>query len=231
MAREYARQPCQLGLLARRADALADLAGELSERGARVFVYPADVTDAEAVRRAVEDFTARCNGADCVIANAGIGIANSIGGGDAESIARLFAVNVTGVTNTLVPFVPILLRQGTGTLVAVSSVAGHRALPGSAAYCASKAALITFMDALRMQLAGTGVHAMTLCPGFVRTPLTDRLPHALPFLLEADDAAKRMRRAIERRKKTYTLPWQMRALRPLLVHVPEWLLRRVVPDV
>jgi short-subunit dehydrogenase len=136
---------------------------------------------------------------------------------------------VIGVTNVIVPFLPVLLRQNSGTLVAVGSVAGYRGLPGRAAYSASKAAILTFMDALRMQLVDTKVHAMTLCPGFVRTPLTARLGRELPFLMEVEEAARLMARAIEARKKTYVLPWQMGLLRHLLAHAPEWLVRRVAP--
>jgi len=229
LARCYADSGACIGLLARRHELLASLAAELERRGAAVHVYAVDVTDSDAVRRAGTDFVERAGGVDRVIANAGVGIRDSLHVGDAEAVARLMAVNVVGVTNTIVPFVPVMLRQGTGTLVAMSSMAGHRGLPGRAAYSASKAAVITFMDALRMQLQGTGVHAMTLCPGFVRTPMTDTLGRKLPFLLEVDEAARLMTRAIEARKSTYTLPWQMDLLRHVMVRAPEWLLRRLAP--
>lgn len=229
LARHYATAGATLGLLARREALLEALAAELRQRGAQVFVYAADVTDPGAMRRAIDDFVERAGGVDCVIANAGIGIRDSLREGDSEAVARLMSVNVAGVTNTIVPFVPIMLRQNSGTLVAVSSMAGHRGLPGRAAYSASKAAVITFMDALRMQLADTGVHAMTLCPGFVQTPLTASLQHDLPFVLDVDAAVRLMTKAIERRKKTYTLPWQMNLLRHVMVNAPEWLLRRMAP--
>lgn len=229
LALHYADRNATLGLVARRKEALESLASELRGRGARAIVYAADVSDGDAVRAAIDDFVRNAGGADRVIANAGIGVGDSISQGDARSIARLMAVNVVGVTNTIVPFVPVLLRQGSGTLVAVSSMAGHRGLPGRAAYSASKAAVITFMDALRMQLAGSGVHAMTLCPGFVRTPMTEDLKHNLPFLLDVEDAARLMVSAIEHRKRTYTLPWQMELLRHVMVNAPEWLLRKLAP--
>ncbi|MGC4088750.1 MAG: SDR family NAD(P)-dependent oxidoreductase [Polyangiaceae bacterium] len=229
LARSYGEAGAQLGLLARRGDLLERLATELRQRGAEAFVYSADVTHTGAVRAAVDDFAAKAGGIDRVIANAGIGIRDSLSEGDAEPVAELININVVGVTNTIVPCLPIMLKQGQGTLVAVSSVAGHRALPGRAAYSASKAAVITFMDAVRMQLVGTGVHAMTLCPGFVRTPLTASLSHKLPFVLDVDDAARLMFDAIEARKKTYTLPWQMNLLRHVMVNAPEWLIRRLAP--
>jgi NAD(P)-dependent dehydrogenase (short-subunit alcohol dehydrogenase family) len=228
LARHYGTAGAQLGLVARRGELLEALAVELGQRGASVFVYAADVTDSAAMRRAIDDFVARAGGADLVIANAGIGIKDSLREGDSESVARLMSVNVVGVTNTIVPFIPVMLRQNSGKLVAMSSVAGHRGLPGRAAYSASKAAIITFMDALRMQLADTNVHAMTLCPGFIKTPLTAKLGR-LPFLLDVDAAVRLMAHAIEREKKTYTLPWQMNLLRPVLSNGPEWLVRRFAP--
>lgn len=229
LARQYGVAGVSIGLVARRRDELERLAAELRERGASATVYTADVTDTDAMRQAAHDFAERAAGVDRVIANAGIGIPDTLRDGDAAAVARLMAVNVVGTTNTIVPFIPILLRQGSGTLAAVSSMAGHRAWPHRAAYSASKAAVITFMDALRMQLVNTGVHAMTLCPGYVHTPLTAPLRHKLPFVLEAEEAARLMVRGIEQKRKTYTLPWQMELLRPLMVNAPEWLLRGVSP--
>jgi len=110
--------------------------------------------------------------------------------------------------------------------VAVGSVAGFRALPGSVSYSASKACVATLMDGLRMELHGTGVHAMTLCPGFIRTPLTDKNEFSMPFLMDCDRACRAMVEAIERRKDTYVLPWQMRVGSALLRHGPEWFVRR-----
>lgn len=231
LALYYARGEATVGLLARRAALLERLAERLRSAGSTVLVYAADVSDTEGVRLAVADFVARAGGADLVIADAGVGSNAPLLSGDSASVARLMSVNVIGVTNTIVPFVPVMLRQGSGTLVAVSSMAGHRGLPWSTAYSASKAAVIAFMDGLRMQLAGTGVHAMTLCPGFVRTPMTAHLRHWLPFLLEPDAAVALMSKAIERRFGTYTLPWQMRLVRSVMMHAPEWLLRRVLPVV
>lgn len=113
-------------------------------------------------------------------------------------------------------------------LCAVSSVAGHLALPGRVAYSASKKAVTTFMDGLRMELHGSGVHAMTICPGFVRTPLTDGTKGML-FLVELDDAVRAMAGAIEARRNTFTFPWQMNVLKELLARAPEWVVRRAAP--
>lgn len=229
LARHYGRSGASIGLLARRRELLDDLARALREGGARAEVYAADVADSAAVQQAVDAFVGVAGGADLVIANAGVTIKNSLMKGDAESVARLLAVNVIGVTNTLIPFVPVMLRQKTGTLVAVSSVAGYRGLPGRAAYSASKAAVTTFMDGLRMSLHGTGVHAMALCPGFIRTPMTATLSSPPPFQIEVDEAVRLMARAVDARRDTYVLPWQMSLIRHVLGVAPEWVVRRMTP--
>jgi short-subunit dehydrogenase len=174
------------------------------------------------------DFLDKAGGVDLVIANAGMGIPNGIREGKSEPIARLMRVNVIGVTNTVVPFVPAMLAAGSGLLAAVASMAGHRGMPGRAAYSASKAAVIRFMEALRMDLYGTGVHAMALCPGFVHTPMTAKLTR-MPFVIEADEAVKEMVRAIERREGTFTFPWQMRIMGTVIRSSPEWVVRRFAP--
>ncbi len=229
LARHYAEPGATIGLCARRAELLTELAEQLRARGAKPIVLPADVASREAMQRAHDAFIAEAGGAELVIANAGVGIPSALLEGDARSVEQLMQINVIGVTNTIIPFLPGMVAAGRGTVVAVSSMAGHRALPGRAAYSASKAAVITFMDGLRMDLQGSGVHAMTLCPGFVRTPMTDVLTHPMPFLVELDDAVAIMARSIERRDRTFSFPWQMAALKQVMTRAPEWLLRRLAP--
>jgi short-subunit dehydrogenase len=229
LARHYAEPGAIIGLCARRAALLAELAKEIEAKGARAIVYAVDVSDTEGMQQAAAEFIAACGRVDLVIANAGIGIPHRTLEGETESIAKLMRINVIGVTNTVVPFVPALVKQGSGTLVAVSSLAGHRGLPGRAAYSASKAAVITFMDGLRLDLHGTGVHAMTLCPGFVHTPLTAVLSGKLPFAISCDEAVHLMSNAIANRKKTYIFPWQVRIMRFFLRFGSEGMVRRMSP--
>jgi short-subunit dehydrogenase len=229
LARHYAVPGAVIGLCARRAAVLADLARELEAKGARAIVYAVDVADTAAMEQAAQEFAAACGQVDLVIANAGIGIAHEVLQGKSGPIAELMRINVIGVTNTIVPFVPFMLKQGKGTLVAMSSSAGHRGLPGRAAYSASKAAVITFMDALRLDLRGSGVHAMSLCPGYVRTPLTDKLAFKLPFAISCEEAVDEISRAIARSERTYTFPWQMRIVGRLLKYGSERMVLRLTP--
>jgi short-subunit dehydrogenase len=228
LAKHYGTRGTTVGLVARRAPLLDELAGELRAAGATVHVYPADVADTAAMGKAIGAFLAAAGGADLVVANAGVGIKSALLEGNAEDVAQLMRVNVIGVTNTVVPFVPALVKQGSGILCAISSMAGHRALPGRVAYSASKKAVTTFMDGLRMDLHGTGVHAMTICPGFVKTPMTTGLS-SMPFVIEQDEAVAAMTSAIAHRRSTFTFPWQMNLLKEVITRAPEWVVRRTAP--
>jgi short-subunit dehydrogenase len=228
LADHYARDGAHLGLVARRESLLRDLEKEWTARGARVEVYAGDVADTEFMAHTAQAFVAAAGGVDLVFANAGIGIASRILAGDSREIARLMSVNVIGVTNTIVPFVPLMVKQGSGVLCAVGSMAGHQPLPNRAAYSASKACVKTFMSALRMDLHGTGVHAMTLCPGFVDTALTEGQA-GMMFVIGVPEAVRYMVRAIEARENTYTFPWQMNLLKEVMARAPEALIRRLAP--
>ena len=225
LALELAGPGAKLGLAARRTKLLGEVVREVEARGGAAQLFELDVTDDVAVAESAKAYLAWAGTIDCVIANAGIGEGRG-GRGSMKRVAEVFAVNTVGVTNTVLAFLPTMKAQRRGTLVAVGSVAGHRALPGSASYSASKAAVRTFMDALRMELHGSGVHAMTLCPGFVRTPLTDKNSFEMPFLMETDAACRTMLGSIARQDATYTFPWQMRLVSVALRWAPEWLIRR-----
>jgi short-subunit dehydrogenase len=226
LALELAGPDRALGLVARRSELLEELSRQLRARGSEALVLPADVSSTERMAQAAHEFLEWAGGVDLVLANAGIGEGRRSERVDAARVAQVFTVNVIGVANTLLPWVAPMRAQGSGILAAVSSVAGFRALPGSVSYSASKAAVTTFVEGLRMELHGSGVHAMTLCPGFVRTPLTDKNDFSMPFLMDCERACRLMVRAIERRETTYVFPWQMRLASKLLRHGPEWFVRR-----
>ena len=118
-------------------------------------------------------------------------------------------------------------RERHFTLVGIASVAGFRGLPGAGAYSASKAAAIAYLESLRVELHGSGVKVVTLCPGYIRTPMTDINPYAMPFILEADEAARRVARAIARQKSFAVIPWQMGLVGRLLRLLPRWLYDRL----
>ena len=207
LALEYARRGAMLGLMARREDLLVQLAASLSVRS---LTYAVDVTDARALAAAAQDFTARAGCPDIVIANAGVSAGTLTGySEDNEVFEEVIKVNLIGMMLTFQPFVEAMKRQGNGILVGIASVAGFRGLPGAAAYSASKAAAITYLESLRVELRGSGIAVVTICPGYVATPLTAKNPYRMPFLLEPAVAASKIAAAIALRKRFYVLPWQM----------------------
>jgi len=225
IAREYARRGAQIGLFARRAEVLTALADALRTTSA---VYPGDVRDRQALAAAAADFIARFGVPDVVIANAGISRGTlSDHEEDNATFEAIMDTNVLGMLYTFQPFLPAMRKARAGTLVGIASVAGFRGLPGAGAYSASKAAAIRYLESLRVELRGSGVAVVTVCPGYVATPMTARNPYRMPFLLSADKAARLIGRAIERRKRFYVLPWPMGWLAILFSAVPRPLYDRV----
>lgn len=218
LAREYARRGATLGLLARREQALQSLLRELA---CPIAIYPADVRDAAAVSAAARDFQAKFGGADVVIASAGVSAGTLTERAEDHAVFQeIFDINVIGMVNTFAPFVAQMRSAGSGTLVGIASVAGFRGLPGSGAYSASKAAAITYLESLRVELRGSGVAVVTICPGYIATPMTEKNPYPMPFLMPPDQAAERMARAIDRRKRFTVVPWQMGVVGALLKILP-----------
>ena len=227
LARHYAARGATLGLFARRASELERLAAALAP--ASVATYAGDVRDADALARAGADFIARFGVPDVVIANAGISRgALTDEPDDLPTFRAVMDTNVLGIVYTFAPFVAAMRQARAGALVGVASVAGFRGIPGSGAYSASKAAAITYLESLRVELVGSGVAVVTVCPGFIETPLTARNPYAMPFILTADKAARLIARAIARRRRFYVLPWQMAWLGRLLKVAPRFLYDRVL---
>jgi len=208
LARHYVGQAANVGLFARRADALAALANELPVQ--RCATYAGDVCDPAALDRAARDFVARFGAPSVVIANAGVSLgALTEYAEDLPVFRTVIETNVIGVVNTFAPFAAVMRAARRGTLVGIASVAGFRGLAGSGGYSASKAAAITYLESLRLELRNSGVSVVTICPGYIATPMTATNPYRMPFLLDPDKAARLIAGAIARRKRFYVLPWQM----------------------
>ncbi len=225
LARHYAGADTSIGLFARRRDLLEKLASSLP---GRIAIYPSDISDTAAVAAAARDFIARFGAPDLVIANAGISVGTH---GDElqdiDKLHRLLAVNVTGLAATLAAFAPAMRAAGEGTLCGIASVAGFRGIPGAGAYSSSKAAAIAWLEALRNELAGSGVSVVTICPGYIDTPMTQVNKYPMPFLISAEDAAARFARAIAAKRRLAVVPWQMALVSLLLRALPGMLYDRL----
>lgn len=220
-ARLYARRGAQLGLVARRGELLEKLAAELNPKPA---IYVADVSDAAAMKSAAADFMARFGTPDIVIANAGVSVGTLTGqDDDLEVFQRVFDINVLGMVHTFHSFVGPMSAAGKGTLVGIASVAGFRGIPGGGAYSASKAACITYCESLRVELKKSGVSVVTICPGYIRTPMTAVNKFKMPFLIGVDDAVERFARAIDSKTSFTVIPWTMGIAARVLRVLPNWL--------
>ncbi len=225
MARHYAKQGVQLGLVARRADFLARLADELEPRPA---VYALDVRDAAALKHAATDFISRFGAPDIVIANAGVsrGTLTEFAG-DLQVFQEVFDINVMGMVNTFHAFVEPMKQQKRGTFVGIASVAGFRGIPGGGAYSASKAAAIRYCESLRVELRSEGIAVVTICPGYIKTPMTAVNKFKMPFLIDVDEAVVRFARAIDAKTSFTVIPWSMGIAARVLRVMPNWLYDRV----
>jgi len=226
LAHYYAQRGAALGIIARRKTELELLAAQLS---VPVQIYPADVRDAAALQAAATDFIGRHGSPDIVIANAGVstGTLTELPE-DLASFQEVIDINLVGMVKTFQPFIAAMRAAGRGSLVGIASVAGYRGLPGAAAYSASKAAAISYLESLRVELAPSGVRVITICPGYITTPLTANNPYPMPFLLSADAAARKMAAIIGRGKTFAVIPWQMAIVARLMHVAPRWLYDRVL---
>jgi hypothetical protein len=225
LAQHYAQQGAMLGLVARRRQTLEQLAARLPNAAAHR-IYALDVTDHAALAAAAADFIAAHGGADVVIANAGISHGTRTEyAEDLPVFARIVATNVTATVATFAPFIATLKTQAQAghahcRLVGIGSVAGIRGLPGAGAYSASKAAVISYCESLRVELKTSGVKVVTITPGYIDTPMTQGNAYSMPFLMPAEKFAARAVAAIDAGDGYRVIPWQMGIVARLLRMLP-----------
>ncbi len=239
LALEMARQGAVIAAVDLHPEPLESLVTQLKGSNLAGAWEVADVTDRPALGRAVASLSRRVGPIEILVANAGVG--KPIIGTEfrAEDVEFQVRVNLIGVANSIEAVLPAMLERRRGRLVAISSLAAYRGVPLLSGYCASKAGVNALMDGLRVELRSKGIDCTTICPGFIRTPLVERLiawtrewrqaPIAIRNLLEVEDAARRIVRAIEKRKRFYAFPWEsaflLRLARVLPVSMSDWLLR------
>ncbi len=220
LARTLARRGRPLALFSRdeqrleglREEILASLrslpAGAAGVEPPAILIQRGDVTDRTRVLQAVAEADEALGGIGVAILNAGIGESLDIDRFSSDLVRSVIEVNFFGAVHGIEGVLPRFLERGRGTVVGISSMAGFRGLPQSAPYCASKAALSTFLESLRVDLAPRGIGVITVSPGFVKTPLTDRNRFPMPFLLSPERAAEIIVRGIEKGRRTIDFPWQ-----------------------
>ena len=220
LAIEYAKRGAILGLCARRTEKLNDVANKCKDLGAKeVLVYTLDVTDESQSTKIAKQFSDHVQEIDIVIANAGVAYSDKISSGDPSQINKVISTNVIGVTNTIIPFVPKMKETNSGKIVIISSIASFRPIAFHGCYSSSKAAVRMLADSWRMALKKYNIQLTSICPGFIVSEMTDVNKFPMPFLLQTDDAARKMVKAIDKGKKTYILPWQYKTI----IYLTRWL--------
>ena len=227
LALDLAAEGAVIAAIDRDAVALGKFAVELQAQAQRVATAVADVTDLAGLRNAVAQLEAQLGPTDILIASAGIGRETSALDFNAEAVRAMIDVNLTGVVNSIDAVLAGMRQRRRGHLVALSSLASYRGIPRMAAYCASKAGVNALMDALRVELRPLGIRCTTICPGWIKTPLTAHLKLPGLRMMEVRDAAKLMIDAIRWQRPVVAFPphllWQLRLLRYLPLPLSDWM--------
>jgi short-subunit dehydrogenase len=228
LAKELAGHGAKIGIIARRLDKLNVLAEEIrhSGRAGGIATATADVAVREQALQAIQSIREQLGPVDLLIANAGVGAPTLLNPVNIDQVERMFQVNVFGVIYCIEAVMPEMLQRRAGQIAAVSSLSAYKGLPGESAYCASKAAVNTYMEGLRIQLRRHNIAVTTICPGFVKTPMTEPFEFTMPFLMEADAAARRIVKALSRRRKVYSFPLPAALLMKMTQWLPDWVLAR-----
>ena len=228
LALALAKRGAILGLVARREDMLHDLAARCETAGGKARALPCDVTDAGELQKAADSLREEFGHIYILIANAGIGGNNpETRDLDPDAVKKVIDINLLGAVNAVHAVLPHMLERGSGQLVAISSLAGFRGLPKSAAYSASKAGMTAFFESVRLDVQHRGVDVTIIQPGFIKTPLTAGRENTMPFLMELDDAIPLFISAIEKKKKFAAFPWQLATIVRAGRIFPAWLYDRV----
>ena len=229
LAARFHRAGHRLALVARRVDEVERWAAEQRLDAGRWKAYRADVRDVEAITAAGRECIATQGLPDVVVANAGISVGvDTAELADLEVIRATYETNNLGLAATFQPFIAAMRERRSGTLVGMASVAGIRGLPGHGAYCASKAAVISYCESLRGELLPSGVRVVTILPGYIDTPLTRGNRYSMPFLMSADAFADRAHAAIAAQESYRVIPWQMGVVAKLMRALPNALFDRVL---
>ena len=229
LAWRYYQAGYSLALVARRTAEIHAWATERGLQADRFLVYSADVAVGDSIVAAAQLCLQLQGLPDVVIANAGISIGiNTADRADLDVMSRIFATNNVGLAATFHAFIDGMVCRGSGRLVGMGSVAGIRGLPGHGAYCASKAAVVTYCESLRGELRDSGVRVVTICPGYIDTPLTRQNRYSMPFLMQVDDFSDQAFAAIASGVSYRVIPWQMGWVAKLLRILPNVLYDKVM---
>lgn len=228
LARVLAGEGYKVGLVARRLEKLQSLAEEIRQQGGTAYLAAADVAERQQVLAGVKHLRDQLGPIDLMVANAGVGAPTHLDPLNIDQVERMFRVNLLGVVYSIEAVLPEMLQRGHGHVAAVSSLAAYKGLPGESAYCASKAAVNSYLEGLRIQLRSRNIAVTTICPGFVKTPMTEPFDFHMPFVMDADKAARLIARALARRRKVFNFPLRTTLLMKFTRWLPDWVMARAM---
>ncbi len=228
LARQLAAKGYQLALVARRRQLLEELAAELAAPGRVIKVYQADVVNWDEIKKAVEDAQRDLGPIDLLIANAGVSINSPVKAYDVARARQVYEVNVIGLMQTIAAALPDLIARKRGHIVGISSLASYMSIPRTYAYCASKTAARAHLDGLRLELIPYGIKVTTVCPGFIRTPMTEKNPFSMPMIMDLDKAVRIIVQGLEAGKEDIAFPKPLLAALKVLGWLPRSLQKQVL---
>lgn len=226
LAKSLANDGYKVGLVARRHDRLEKLAGEIRAIGGVAAYAAADVGERSQAVPAIRSLAAQLGPIDLLVANAGVGVPTLLQPMNVEQVEQMVRVNLLGVVYAIEAVLPAMLERRQGHLVAISSLASYKGLPGESGYCATKAAVNTYMEGLRIHAREHGITVTTVCPGFVHTEMTAVNDFKMPWVINADQAARMIVRALRHKPKVYNFPWQTTLLMRMTRWLPDWVMAR-----
>ena len=230
LALAYSKRGFIVGLCSRNIEALNYVKKTCEDLGAKIFVYQLDVQNHKECIKVASQFQLDAKGIDYVIANAGIGGDDALFSGNSMKINNIINTNLLGVTNILMPFIPVMKKQKSGTLVCISSVAGFIPTPHHGGYTSSKAAIKMIFDSWRPTLNIFNIKAITICPGFIDTKMVTGIGRSIP-MKTAKQASERFVDVIEKGINTYIYPWPYKILIWIYYLIPKKFYNFLIPKI
>lgn len=223
LAYEYSKEGDTVVLLARNKEAIKKISDEINSKGGKAFYKRCDVSDLEQMKSSVDFTLEKMGRIDTAILNAGIGNPETMETFNSEDFKRVVSINTFGIAHGLECLIPVMRKQGGGIIAGVTSLADARGYPGSASYCASKAAATVLLESARLGLKKFGISVVTVRPGFVKTEMTSKNEFKMPFLWNVEKAARFIYKGIEKKKSRVQFPFFTVNLTRMVKNVPNWI--------
>ena len=224
LATLYATAGYDCGLIARRESKLIELKKELEKTtSANVTIGVCDVSKKDAIITCIEDMIDHFGRVDVLIANAGISLASPAYKTTTDHFEKTIQINVLGAGYCAYAVIPTMIKQQSGQIAVISSLAGYRGLPEAGAYCASKSAVNALFESMRLDLKKHSINVSIIRPGYIKSPITNRNEFYMPFLQNTDVGCKKIFRAIQKKRKIFAFPWPLAQIVQTFYFLPCWL--------